>query len=95
MLQVYLQNAFNLVSRRVILRETRRHLPEIEPWVKLCYRSRQDPKLWSGTFTFDSHTGIQQGDPPGPLLFALALNPAVKELRDRIRIETSTIDAST
>ena len=63
MLQVNLRNAFNLVSRRVILRETQRHLPEIAPWVKLCYGFRQDLKLWTGSITISSHTRIQQGEP--------------------------------
>lgn len=37
------------------------------------------------TTCFRSCTGVQQGDPIGPFLFALAIHPIVLKLRSRIR----------
>lgn len=91
MLQLDLKNAFNLISRRVILRETRRHLPEILPWVRLCYANGDDPILWSDDFMLKSHSGIQQGDPLGPLLFAMGLQPIIRRLRGKMKAEASAL----
>ena len=63
-------NALNLVSRQAILDECALHFPELLPWATWCYAAH--PLLWHpmGGCIF-SETGVQQGDPPGPLLFAL------------------------
>ena len=49
--------------------------PEILPWVSWCYGSH--PLLWHPLGQISSQSGIQQGDPLGPLLFALVLQKLI------------------
>jgi len=77
-LKLDFSNAFNTVSREVFLRELRAHFPGLAPWAEFCYGSPS--RLLFGTRTIPSETGVQQGDPLGPLLFALALQPVLSEL---------------
>ncbi|KAL5492004.1 hypothetical protein EMCRGX_G017390 [Ephydatia muelleri] len=69
--KVDMRNAFNLVSRQVILDECALHFPELLPWATWCYAAH--PLLWHPMGRIFSETGVQQGDPLGPLLFALVL----------------------
>jgi len=64
-------NAFNQVERDVILSECRRELPEVSAFVEWCYG--EETVLLYGEHPVASSTGVQQGDPLGPLLFCLAL----------------------
>ena len=74
-------NAFNMVSRESFLQEVRNHMPGLAPWVDWTYGIPS--KLVFGSSTLSSETGVQQGDPLGPLLFALALQPLLQELADQ------------
>ena len=71
-------NAFNLVSRQAILSECAKHFPELLPWVSWCYG--QHPLLWHHLGCLTSESGVQQGDPLGPLLFSLVLNILVMKV---------------
>eukprot|EP00731_Ephydatia_muelleri_P017790 Em0010g888a len=73
-----MQNAFNLVSRDAVLQQCLMHFPEIYPWTSWCYS--QHPKLWHPVGSISSASGVQQGDPLGPLLFALVLQSVLKKL---------------
>ena len=71
--QLDLSNAFNSVSRAAVLTEVEAVCPALYPWVasSLCCR----PRLYFGDQVVLSSAGVQQGDPLGPMLFALALQP--------------------
>eukprot|EP00731_Ephydatia_muelleri_P001362 Em0001g1362a len=69
--KVDMRNAFNLVSRQVILDECALHFPELLPWATWCYAAH--PLLWHPMGRIFSETGVQQVDPLGLLLFALVL----------------------
>eukprot|EP00973_Karenia_brevis_P084055 11662893-Karenia_brevis.AAC.1 len=56
-------------------------MPGMAAWVDFCYSSPS--RLVFGSHTISSESGVQQGDPLGPLLFALALQPALRELADK------------
>ena len=76
--KVDLSNAFNLVSRQALLEECAVHFPELLPWVGWCYGSH--PTLWHPLGQISSETGVQQGDPLGPLLFSIVLYKLVLSL---------------
>ena len=75
-LKVDFQNAFNTVDRAAMLRQIRLHLPGLAPWAEWCY-DRHSRLLFRGS-PLTSEAGVQQGDPLGPLFFALALQPALQ-----------------
>ncbi|KAJ0542228.1 putative reverse transcriptase domain, exostosin [Helianthus annuus] len=84
MLTVDFSNAFNLVDRTALLNEVRKMCPSISAWVDFLYG--QPARLYVGNNNIWSSTGVQQGDPLGPLLFALVLHPLVLRIRDRCKL---------
>ena len=73
------RNAFNLVSREAVLRAARERFPALARWATWCYSAPS--QLQFGNATLQSSTGVQQGDPLGPLLFAAAVQPLALELK--------------
>ena len=78
-LRLDFRNAFNLVDRAAMLRAVRQDLPGLTCWTDWCY-SHHSRLLYAGE-TIASTCGVQQGDPLGPLLFSLALQPALVAAR--------------
>ena len=92
LLQLDFQNAFNLISRAAFRRQLRIHLPNMLRWVDYCYGGK--PRPWANVGYSDDHedydavicsaTGVQQGDPLGPFLFAIALQPIIDKYRQKM-----------
>eukprot|EP00731_Ephydatia_muelleri_P002044 Em0001g2044a len=77
-MKIDLRNAFNFVSSQAILDECSAHFPELLQWAAWCYG--QHPLLWSPMGTIMSESGVQQGDPLGPLLFCLVLQKVLSAI---------------
>ena len=71
-------NAFNCVDRQAFLEQCRHHFPGMSQWAEWCYSSPSH--LFFGNNIISSERGVQQGDPLGPFLFALALQPLLHRL---------------
>ena len=76
--KVDMSNAFNRVSRQAVLDECSSFFPELLPWVSWCYGSHSI--LWHSMGKISSQSGVQQGDPLGPMLFALVLHKLVSSI---------------
>jgi len=64
-------NAFNAVSRASVVNAVNAHFPQLERFTRCAYGSRST--LLFGDYVIPSASGVQQGDPLGPLLFAVAI----------------------
>jgi len=73
-----ISNAFNSLHRDRMLSSINALLPEIAPYCHLSYAGASQLKF--GKYTILSMVGPQQGDPLGPLLFCLPLQPALLKL---------------
>ena len=76
--KVNILNAFNMVSKQAVLNECATFFPELLPWVSWCYGSHSS--LWHLMGQVSSQSGVQQGDPLGPMLFALVLHKLVTSI---------------
>ena len=73
------QNAFNTISRDAVLREARERFPALARWTTWCYQ--RPTHLQFGDTVLQSASGVQQGDPLGPLLFSAGVQPLAAGLR--------------
>lgn len=71
-------NAFNSLRRDVILSAVFQNVPELLPFCYSAYRNVSMLKF--GQKLVPSQEGIQQGDPLGPLLFCLTIQPILQNL---------------
>jgi len=93
-------NAFNTVSRSAVLEAVLKRVPGLLPFVRFSYDRESRLVFVNNQFsgapgeealrTFMSRTGVQQGDPLGPVLFALA----VLEVLERVLAQHPDADIS-
>lgn len=74
------RNAFNEISRQAVVSAAHAAFPGLARYTTWCYAHPSYLHFGSST-TVLSAGGVQQGDPLGPLLFAAAIQPIVKELQ--------------
>ena len=75
-------NAFNNLSREKMFTQICQRIPSIAAWMESCYSCQ--PILHLGRDSILSCCGVQQGDPLGPLGFALTLQPLIEKLRAEV-----------
>ena len=71
-------NAFNECDQSTILHHLPKELLELDAWVRWCYSCGGE--LWFSHYQLKSTSGVQQGDPLGPLLFSLVLLEVLDKL---------------
>mmetsp|Transcript_2547 Transcript_2547/g.5878 ORF Transcript_2547/g.5878 Transcript_2547/m.5878 type:complete len:633 (+) Transcript_2547:396-2294(+) len=87
LLTIDFANAFNSISRGALLEAVAARAPQLAPWVFGSYARHSDLWIRNGD-RITSECGVQQGDPLGPLLFALALQPIL----ERVHAEVPGLD---
>jgi len=74
----------SIAFAETVLQAAQTHLPEISPFIWDCYSSKTS--LFHGELCLDSATGVQQGDPLGPSLFALAIHGVTSEVKSDLNV---------
>ena len=72
-------NAFNCVDRSILFRDVRSRFPALSRWLEYCYGTPSN--LLFGDFSILSCSGVQQGDPLGPLAFSTLLQPIIEQIQ--------------
>src|SRR5277367_5592257 len=72
-------NSFNSIRRDAVMEAVAKHRPDLLAYVSSAYGAPS--QLWMPELQILSAEGVQQGDPLGPLLFCLALDKPLKDIR--------------
>lgn len=84
LLKIDVKNAFNSVNRDALLSEIKSNIPELYNYLLHCYA---DPtNLMYRSNELSSEVGCQQGDPLGPAIFSLAINPIIQNLASKFNV---------
>ena len=78
LLKVDITNAFNSVKRKTFLDQMSKVFPKAYNWSKWLYEEKTP--LQFAKYIIWSETGVQQGDPLGPLLFCAAIRPILEQI---------------
>ena len=84
LIKLDMKNAFNTVRRDHFLEGCSSRAPSILRLASTAYATSSH--LVIGNETILSETGVQQGDPLGPVLFALAVDEIARSIRSPINI---------
>ena len=79
-----IKNTFNSIGRDVLLRKCMTNCPEIFRLASLAYGS-PTPLMANGNLIW-SDSGVQQGDPPGPLIFFIAIHDIVSSTKSNFNV---------
>src|SRR6218665_3139141 len=77
-------NAFNTLRRDAMIEAVYTAIPEIYPFALQSYSAPSNLKF--GYLSLSSQVGPQQGDPLGPLLFRLPLQPVLQSLESGLKV---------
>ena len=80
----YFSNAFNSVFRDVMLQSVYKQLPELHPFVHLCYSKSSHLRFCD--FLLSSDKGAQQGDPLGPMLYCMSTLQLTRVISSELNI---------
>ena len=90
-----IKNAYNSISRDLILSSLQQHMPQLVRWFLVCYSQPQDLFVSSGAAVGQCHTGVMQGDPLSTIYFCLGFHAALTGVAQQNRsAHPSTIDNS-
>ena len=84
LLKIDMRNAFNSLKRDSFLSVVRVRTPGLYSLLWQAYSS--STRLFFGEEGFASETGIQQGDPIGPALFALSVDEAARGIQSEFNV---------
>ena len=82
--KIDMRNAFNSVRRDHVLNVVGSRAPSLLPLLHQAY-SRPTPLYFRGT-EISSCTGVQQGDPAGPAIFALAVDDIARSAKSPLNV---------
>ena len=77
-------NAFNTIRRDAVLNAVSAKLPELYRFCHTAYGGTS--LLQFGEHSTNSAEGVQQGNPLGPLLFCLTVQPLLNSLSSKLRL---------
>ncbi|XP_029655348.1 uncharacterized protein LOC115229063 [Octopus sinensis] len=84
LLKLDVKNAFNSLNRKHLLEVCKARIPSLLPFIFLSYGNPS--LLVAGDSFISSSCGVQQGDPLGPLLFALSVDFVARRIASPLNI---------